>query len=62
MQTSHLAASRRAGKVGVIGMMLSLAVSVIVALPAAARAQTSVASIDPGMTRDQVVAKLGEPL
>jgi hypothetical protein len=29
---------------------------------AAAGAQTTVASIDPGMTREQVVAKLGEPL
>ena len=27
-----------------------------------AGAQTTVATIDPGMTRDQVVAKLGEPL
>lgn len=62
---SRLAASCRARIVGMSGMltlMLPLIVSAMVVLPTVARAQTMVASIDPGMSRDQVVAKLGEPL
>lgn len=77
MHTKRLTAARRVGNVGNVGsirtvLVLLLGVTTVTALPAVARAQTAAstaavttttaASIDPGMTRDQVVAKLGEPL